>query len=112
MTSNRPLGTGHTVKYDDISLRYLKWNIASAPNRTYASFKISRPLQGREQLDFSHGPDQDQCRHFLRSYWPRNSPGKGVQKHNGPQTNNKQWGVLILKHFSAIEFGSTRNQAT
>ena len=74
MTSNRSLGTGYSIKYDDISFKYL----ASAPNRTYSSFKISRPLRGREQLDFSHGPDREQCQLLLRSYWPRNSPSKGV----------------------------------
>ncbi|KFY94692.1 hypothetical protein V498_03761 [Pseudogymnoascus sp. VKM F-4517 (FW-2822)] len=65
--------TGFTIKYEDISSRYIL-NVASAPNMTYSSFKISRPLQGREQLDFSQGPGRSQCRLFLRSYWPRTSP--------------------------------------
>jgi hypothetical protein len=108
MRSNRPLGTGYKRKYEDISSRY-DWNIASGPNMTYSSFEISRPLQGKEQLDFSHGPDQKHCQVFLRSYWPHNSPSKGMQKDNSSRTNIKQRDVLIWKIFNVFEFGLTRN---
>ncbi|KFY28225.1 hypothetical protein V493_03045 [Pseudogymnoascus sp. VKM F-4281 (FW-2241)] len=61
--------TGYTYKYND-TLQYA----VSATNQTYASFKIRRPLRGREQLDFSVKMGPVGCEIFLRSYWPRNSP--------------------------------------
>ncbi|KFY30695.1 hypothetical protein V493_01735 [Pseudogymnoascus sp. VKM F-4281 (FW-2241)] len=45
-------------------------------SEAYYSFKLSRPLVGREQLDISRESGSDECASFLHSYWPRNSPEK------------------------------------
>lgn len=78
------------------------------PRQPYLSFKISRPLCGREQLDFSKekitfgnyntsmfGIGTDWCGKFLQSYWPRTSPGKNVEKIGDAQTNVNQLDASI-----------------
>ncbi|KFZ23819.1 hypothetical protein V502_01703 [Pseudogymnoascus sp. VKM F-4520 (FW-2644)] len=64
--------TGDMIEVKDLS-RHYGWNIIALYNM--ASFTISRPLRGREQLDFSSESSADSCGTFLRSYWPRDSPG-------------------------------------
>ena len=75
---------------------------------SYSSFKLSRPLRGREQLDFSREIGTDWCGKFLHSYWPRDSPGRDVEKIGDVEANMKQWDALILVHFDAFESGLTR----
>jgi hypothetical protein len=62
--------------------------------RPYFSFKINRPLRGREQLDFSTSASgapiknsTDWCEVFLHSYWPWTSPGKGSNEHTDIYVN-------------------------
>jgi hypothetical protein len=71
----------------DISLIQLK--------PPFSSFKISRPLKGREQLDFSSMLRSFECGLFLHSYWPRDSPGKGNPRRKQLIANPKQPDALI-----------------
>jgi hypothetical protein len=80
MLFNHLLGTGHMFEVGDISRRY-KWQIILASaNAPFSSFRLSRPLKEREQLDFSQTLGSNSCGRFLHSYWPRDSTGKGLRK--------------------------------
>ena len=93
MAPNRPLGAGDIKEIEVLSSQY-GYNLYSS-YKTWTSFKISRPLQGREQLDFSHesGTDwrgifwTDWCGVFLHSYWPRDSPGMDIEEIEGADTD-------------------------
>lgn len=74
---------------------------------TYSSFRISRPLRGREQLDLSRELGTDWCGNFLHSYWPRTSPGKEIEKIGDVEANVKQMDASILGHFDAFASGLT-----
>ncbi|KFY26009.1 hypothetical protein V491_01502 [Pseudogymnoascus sp. VKM F-3775] len=80
--------TGYMVE-SKISTPMLGWYIFNGNRKPYSSFKISRPLRGREQLDFSREElafrnhnfslseiKTDWCGNFLRSYRPSTSPGR------------------------------------
>lgn len=67
------LGRGR--RSDNNLLQYYGGNHTTTILATFTSFKISRPLQGREQLDFSREVGADWCGKFLRSYWPQDSLG-------------------------------------
>lgn len=66
-----------------VSLSKYGWNLVNSNPRPYSSFRISRPLRGREQLDFSRELGLDDCGLFLHSYWPQNSPGKINEANRG-----------------------------
>jgi hypothetical protein len=78
--SNFSLGTGDMFMNKDILLEHGRNLSTLHPYGSLSSFRISRPLQGREQLDFSSKLGPDSCGRLLRSYWPLNSPGKGNDK--------------------------------
>lgn len=81
----------------DLSALY-GWNVTFDPT-PFSSFKISRPLERREQLDFSLMSESDDCGHFLMSYWysdwPRDSLCKTDVRRNPPKANTEQLDVLI-----------------
>lgn len=100
---DRPLGTGFMVENQNMTLHY---GLSYTVNFTsYSSFKISRPLREREQLDFSRKLGTDLCGKFLQSYWPRNSPGRNIKNIGGVKANVKQWDALILVHLHAFTSG-------
>lgn len=76
----------------DLSALY-GWNVTFDP-RPFSSFKLSRPLKEREQLDFSRMLKSDECGLFLHSYWPQDSPGKADVRRNPPKANTEQLDVL------------------
>jgi hypothetical protein len=68
---NRSLGTGYTYTIQNLTLKYATAFVDSYG--AFSSFKLSRPLRGREQLDFSRNvgsESSDWCEVFLHSYWP------------------------------------------
>ncbi|KFY27455.1 hypothetical protein V491_00908 [Pseudogymnoascus sp. VKM F-3775] len=78
--------TGHMVENKNLTSLLGNTNIYTS-REPFLSFKISRPLRGREQLDFSRekftfgnyntsmfGIGTDWCGNFLQSYWPWTSP--------------------------------------
>ena len=77
----------------DLSALY-GWNVTFDP-RPFSSFKLSRPLKGREQLDFSRMSESDDYGGFLHSYWPRDSLGETDVRRNPPKANTEQLDVLI-----------------
>lgn len=113
---NRSLGTGYSYTYRNITSHYGLAIINS--HVAFSSFKLSRPLRGREQLDFSTivggAPltnSTNWCEVFLHSYWPWTSPGKESDEHTDFHVNIKQRDVLILLlilvHFVVFGPGST-----
>ena len=50
--------------------------IAPKTHEANYSFKLSRTLIGREQLDISSELGPNLCGIFQHSYWARDSPGK------------------------------------
>jgi hypothetical protein len=88
---NHPLGTGYMFEVGDISMRY-KWQIILAnANAPFSSFRLSRPLKEREQLDLSQTLGSNSCGRFLRSYGPQDSPGKGLRKRNSSKLIYSSW---------------------
>ena len=105
---NHSEGTGASNTYTNITSRYSTSDI-SYFREPYSSFKINRPLRGREQLDLSTnvggGPlsnSTDWCEVFLHSYWPWTSPGKGSEEHTDLHVNTKTVGCVDFSTFRCV----------